>query len=445
MALTMVVIAGLVGWRVVTRLTNSMEDGNEAAIAEARLPVRVIEVQPSLAQGWVFDEGVSLPVNLRVLYFQSSGDITYVANLNGTSLREGDRVSQGQLLAAIDDRRQTASIDSANADVEVALNQQSQSQSSLLQAEANLERAQSDLALAESELQRYQDLFEQGVVSESDRDVYRNQVAQAIAAYEIAQQDVLSAQEGVQSAESSIIAAQARRNETAIGLEDTQLISPIDGVVAYINIQQGEYWSTQYLNTSSPQQVIETAPIVVVDPRSFEVELEIQTEAANAIRPGQRAFVVLEEAVSASQAAGVSRQDLLDIAQQQGSEGRVFAVSPSQTPDGRGTEITIRNFQQVSNLRVGGRVYVWIETVANPSAIVLPPGTVLARDQAFYAFVINEADDTVERRQLSLGVEGLSGVEVLSGIEVGESVVIEGQNRLVDGAPVEIVDREVVQ
>ena len=42
-------------------------------------------------------------------------------------------------------------------------------------------------------------------------------------------------------------------------LEDTQLVSPIDGVVAYINIREGEYWSTQYLNTSSPQNLIESA------------------------------------------------------------------------------------------------------------------------------------------------------------------------------------------
>ena len=36
----------------------------------------------------------------------------------------------------------------------------------------------------------------------------------------------------------------------------------------------------------------------------------------------------------------------------------------------------------------------------------------------------------------------LTGVEVLSGLEPGELVVVEGQNRLVDGTPVEIVGRE---
>ncbi|MEO0490375.1 MAG: multidrug transporter, partial [Cyanobacteria bacterium J06659_2] len=194
----------------------------------------------------------------------------------------------------------------------------------------------------------------------------------------------------------------------------------------------------------SAQDLIETAPIVVMDPQSFEVELEIQADGAGDIRPGQRVYVVLEEEVSAAQAAGATRQTLLDIAQQRGSEGTVFAVSPSQTPGSRGTEVSIRDLQTVRNLKVGGRVYVWIEVAAESDAVVLPLGALLPRDQQVYAFVVNEADGTVQRRRVTPGIEGLSGVEILSGVEPGELVVIEGQNRLVDGAPVEVVNQETV-
>ena len=445
-ALIMLAIASLVGWRIYQGLTSSNAgEATEVADTLARLPVRVVQAQTDLAQGWVFDEGTSLPVQIRILNFYASGDITYVARNNGVELKEGDFVSRGELLATIDDRRQTASIETAAADIQVAINQREQSEASLLQAQANLEKAESDLALAETELIRYQRLFDQGAVSESDRDVYRNRVDQAEAAFKAAQQDIRFAEDGLESAESSISAAQARRNQTTVDLEDTQLVSPIDGVIAYINIQEGEYWNTQYLNVSSPQAVIETAPIVVVDPSTYEVELEIQADDADAIRPGQRAYVVLEEAVSAAEANGVDRQDLLAIAQQRGTPGRVFAVSPSQTPGGRGTEILIRDFQQVRNLKVGARVYVWIETVANQGAVVLPMGAVLVRGQDAFVFVVNETDGTVERRQVVQGVEGLSEVEIRSGVKPGELVVIEGQNRLVDGSPIEIVNREQVQ
>ncbi|MEO1124416.1 MAG: biotin/lipoyl-binding protein [Cyanobacteria bacterium J06639_16] len=73
-------------------------------------------------------------MQLRVLNFYANGDITYVAKINGVGLREGDFVSKGQLLATIDDRRQTSSIETAEADIQVAINQREQSEASLLQA-----------------------------------------------------------------------------------------------------------------------------------------------------------------------------------------------------------------------------------------------------------------------------------------------------------------------
>ncbi len=447
-ALLMLLVTGVVGWRIYRRLISSNVDEVVTTVAPSRLPVRVVQAQTGLAQAWVFDEGTAWPLQRQVLNFQASGDITYIDKINGTELREGDEVAQGQLLATIDDRRQSSSIETAEADIDVAINQRNQANAALLQTQANLEKAKSDLTLAQSELRRYQSLFEQGAISESDRDIYQNQVDQAEAALKTAEQDVLSAEDSVRSAESTIGASRARLNETAIDLEDTQLVSPIDGIVAYINIREGEYWDTRYLDISSAQRAIETAPIVVMDPQSFEVELEIQTDAADAIRPGQRAYVVLEQQISSVQASGASTQTLLDIAQQRGTEGRVFSVSPSQTPDSRAIEVSIRDLQQVRNLQVGGRVYVWIEVEAKPDAVMVPLGTLVSRDQQFYAFVVNEADGTVQRRQVTRGVEGLSGVEILSGVEPGERVVVEGQNRLVDGTPVEVVnsvEREFVQ
>lgn len=445
-ALTMLVVAGVAGWRIYKGIqTSTPVETAETVSDQARLPVRIARAQTGLAQNWVFDEGSSLPVQLRVLNFYADGDITYVARINDVELKEGDRVSQGQLLATIDDRRQTSSIATADADIRVAVNQRNQAEASLLQARANVTKAESDLALAETELRRYQSLYEQGAVSESDRDVYRNRIDQAAAAFEIARQSLRSAEDDVRVAESSIQAAQARRTQVAVDLDDTQLVSPIDGIIAYINIREGEYWNSQYLNTSGPQELIETSSIVVVDPSTYEVELEIQANDANAVRLGQQAYVVLEEAVSAAQANGATQQDLLEIAQQEGSRGRVFAISPSQTPGGRGTKVTIRDFQQVLNLKVGARVYVWIETVAHPDATLLPLGSVLARGQDFFAFVVNEEDGTVQQRRVTRGVESASGVEILSGVEPGEMVVIEGQNRLVDGTPVEIINREQVQ
>ena len=443
--LGMVAIAGFVGWRVYERLNGT--DAQPIAEEEApqpqtrRLAVRVVTAERGLAEQWLFDEGVVWPVNRRVLNFQADGDITYVTKINGVSLREGDRVSRGQLLATIDSRRQASQITTANADIQVAVNQRKQSQSNRLKAQTSITKAESDLGLARSELRRNQELFDQGAIAASEIDVKRNQVAQAEAALASAKQDLRTALEEVKSADSQVTASRARLTKDAVDFEDTRLVSPINGVVAYINIRQGEYWSTRYLDTSSPQRVTETAPIVLMDANSFEAVLEVQSIAAEAIRPGQRVHVVLEDDVSTAQAAGVQEAGLLRLAQRRGSVGRIFSVSPSQSPGDRGTRVSIRGFQQPGRLKVGGRVYAWVSTASKPGAVMVPLGALLVRDQKHFAFVLNPADGTVERRQVQLGIEGLSGVEILSGISPGEQVVIEGQNRLVDGTPVQVIDR----
>ncbi|MEO0807855.1 MAG: hypothetical protein AAFY33_16275, partial [Cyanobacteria bacterium J06643_4] len=50
---------------------------------------------------------------------------------------------------------------------------------------------------------------------------------------------------------------------------------------------------------------------------------------------------------------------------------------------------------------------------------------------------LDSARDFIDHK----GIEGLSEVEILSGIQPGEWVVSEGQNRLVEGTPVEIVNQ----
>ncbi|MEL6260901.1 MAG: multidrug transporter [Cyanobacteria bacterium J06623_5] len=440
-SLVLVAIAGLGGWRIYQRITASPSSEVQSRVADG-LPVRVMRVQTGPVQEWVFDEGASLPVELEALTFEASGTVTYLAKVNGTPLRAGDSVFQGQLLATIDDRKQTASITAAEADVQVAISQQHQAEASLQEAKANLSQAESDLALARSERRRNQSLFEEGAISESALDVYQSDVVSAQARVETAQQGIASAEEGVVSAQASVEAAQASRNSTAVDLEDTQLIASSDGVVAYINIQERDYWNTQYLNTSSAQSLIDTAPIVVVNPASFEVRLEVQSTKAAAIRPGQQVYAVPEDRVNQAQAIGASQQNLLDIAKQQGSAGTVFAVSPSQTPEGRGVEVTIRDLQSVRNLTVNGRVYVWIEVDASPDAVVVPLGAVTSRGQETYVFVVNEANNTVQRRPITEGIRGFSAVGARAGVRPGELLVVEGQNRLTDGAPVEIVGQE---
>ncbi|NEQ84028.1 MAG: hypothetical protein F6K26_28770, partial [Moorea sp. SIO2I5] len=43
-------------------------------------------------------------------------------------------------------------------------------------------------------------------------------------------------------------------------------------------------------------------------------------------------------------------------------------------------------------------------------------------------------------RPVTAGIRGISMQEITSGVEVGDLVVTEGVNRLVDGTPVEVIN-----
>ncbi len=502
----MIVIAGLVGWRAYTLSQEQLvETESQQALDEAdpvivSLPVRVIEAQTAPIQGWVTSDGQVQATRGKQLLFESSGEVTYLAQVDGRDLREGDFVQAGQLLATIDDRTYQSNIQTAESELVVAQESQSQAEARLAQAQANLAAAESDLQLAEAEYQRRlslydvelaqsranltaaesdlqlaeseynrgRELFEAGAISASEVDVYENRVNQAEASVEVSQQNlakadqvasgeidsylnrveqsetniqvnqqsVFAAEDDVRTAVARVESAQASLSKAEVALEDTQLVSPIDGIVAFLNIREGDYWSTQSVRTTDYQSIVETVPIIVVNPNELEVVVEIPAFEGARLEPGQNAYIVPDERMSQASVSGLTNETLVTLAT---AEGSLFAVNPAVTPGGRATEVRIRISDNVESLRVGAKVSVWIEAETNPSATVIPLGTVVFREREPFIFVVDTDTNTVQQRQIQRGIEGLGSIEISSGVSPGEFVVTEGRNRLVDGAPVEIV------
>jgi membrane fusion protein (multidrug efflux system) len=70
------------------------------------------------------------------------------------------------------------------------------------------------------------------------------------------------------------------------------------------------------------------------------------------------------------------------------------------------------------------------------SALVVPEGAVQASERGFIAYVV--AGGRARLRSVALGLRTSTGVvEILSGLKAGESVVVEGSDRLADGIPVQ--------
>lgn len=445
-----VLIGGTVIWR---SLSSSKESTVEVTdkVEQARLSVKTVTANLEPIQAWSYADGYVSAIVKKHLTFQTDGTIDYLKKIDGRDLREGDRVSKGELLARVDRRKYDADITVAAAGEIEAKNQVlnavaslKQAEESLAQAQTDLEKAKTDEAFAQADFTRYQALAAQGAVEQRQVDVketeYKNAQA-AVRATEAGvrsmQAQVAAAQTQVETAEAGVNSANARLAQTNVDSEDTELIAPFDGVIARLNIREGEYWTPQLVNVAGDYQgIIERLPIIIIDPNRFEVNVELPAFQGNQIKPGQRAFIILDRDRSKANSGSITGQDLMKLAS---AEGTVFSVSPSVSPGERSVRVTVRIDEGFANVQDGEQVSAWIATEEKERAIVAPFNTFIFRDRQSYVFVVDEAEGTVEQRPIKQGIEGLAKREIIEGVDPGEKLVTAGKTRLVDGAPVEII------
>ncbi|MGK7876466.1 MAG: efflux RND transporter periplasmic adaptor subunit [Xenococcaceae cyanobacterium] len=441
---------GITVWRSVSNSQQSSEEVTNN-IEQARLTVKTVPANLEPIQAWSYGDGYVSAVTKKHLTFQAEGTIDYLKKIDGRDLREGDRVRKGELLARVDRRKYDTDITVAAAGQIEAKNQVLNAIASLRQAEESLAEAQTDLekaktneAFAQADLKRYQGLAAEGAVEQRQVDVketeYKN--AQATvrateAAIRSVKAQIAAAQTQVETAEAGVNSANAKLAQSNVDREDTELIAPFDGVIARLNIREGEYWSPQIVNVNSDYQgIVERLPIILIDPSRFEVNVELPAFQGGQVKLGQRAFIILDRDRSRANSGRITGQDLMKLAS---AKGTVFSVSPSLSPGKRSVRVIIRIDEGVTNLQDGEQVSVWIATEEKERAIVAPFNTFIFRDGQSYVFVVNEDEGIVEQRGIKQGIEGLAKREIIEGVEPGEKLVTEGKNRLVNGAPVEII------
>ena len=130
---------------------------------------------------------------------------------------EGDRVTQGQLLARMDTRTLEASRTQAEAEVLRA-------RQTLAANEANVQLRQSEKLLASQELTRFRQLAKRGFAS-------GQQLDQQQARFDTSNAAVVAAQAQVAAAKAAIGSSQAQVAQLTSEIDDSSLRAPINGVI----------------------------------------------------------------------------------------------------------------------------------------------------------------------------------------------------------------------
>ena len=161
-------------------------------------------------------------------------------DLEGVYVREGDRVSRGQLLARFESSEQASNRASAEAD-RVA--------------------AQSDLSTAQWNYTQSQDLFKAGAIPE---------------------RDLRTAEQAVAAARARLAAAQARLRSTTISAQDTRVLATTDGVIEKRLVEPGEHVARG------------AAMLTLVRNDVLELSAAVPARLAGDIRAGQRVHFVAD-------------------------------------------------------------------------------------------------------------------------------------------------------
>jgi membrane fusion protein (multidrug efflux system) len=247
------------------------------------------------------------------------------------------------------------------------------------------------------------------------------EVARAEAERDLAQQsltrtrDLLgqkaSSQAELERAEATSRGTAAQLELLKVRLDRTVVRAPFAGVVGERTISLGDY-----VTTSSPLVTIQT------------------------VSPQRAAFQVPERY---AERLKVGQVVTFRVASLPGKEftGRVDFVDPTVRLPSR----TIMVKAQVPNprreLQAGMFIEVRLATAVRPKAVVIAEDAVLPLQGSTFVWVA--ADGKATRRQVELGVRTPGFVEARSGVEAGEQVVVGGQERLAEGAPVapKVLDR----
>jgi multidrug efflux system membrane fusion protein len=117
---------------------------------------------------------------------------------------------------------------------------------------------------------------------------------------------------------------------------------------------------------------------------------------------------------------------------------RIYHVGQVADPTTRQVEV-LAWVDNPGELKPGFFAEVALAGESRKNALIVPESAVLASEQGFVTYVVDQG--VAHQRRVQVGLHtGEGQIEILSGLQRGQEVVVEGSDRLDDGVPVRRVD-----
>nr|HEX4315969.1 efflux RND transporter periplasmic adaptor subunit [Kofleriaceae bacterium] len=238
----------------------------------------------------------------------------------------------------------------------------------------------------------------------------RRKKAQAESPGVVAGEEIEQKETAVETAKTDIDAAKEALAVAQLNLRDSNVRSPVKGVVQSRTVQQGEFLQ--------PGAVLAT--ILQRDPMLLRAQ--VNEDDAPRLHAGMVANVVLREA---------KEQYTVHLT----------LVAGAADPTTRLVPITgqFDKSEHVFRLRPGAFCEVSIPIDAPREAIIVPTLAVAPTDKGEVVWILDPKTNTVHSQIIQTGMHTSDGgVEVTKGVAAGDVMIVRGIEPLVDGAPVKV-------
>ncbi|CEP68448.1 RND efflux pump, membrane fusion protein [Moorella glycerini] len=304
----------------------------------------------------------------------------------------GDKVSQGQVIAELENSDIEARLQQAKANLE-------QARLGLDQADARVKQAEVRAGLDETNLKRTQTLFDQGAASQQQLDAARTAAA-------VSQEDLAVARASLAASRAQVTAAEAAVRQAEVALENTYIKAPVSGEVAARLLEPGA--------------LAQGAVVTLVTSGERQVEIGVTEQDVNYLQPGRE--VAVEVPVVAAESL----------------KGRVASVSPAADERSRVFKVKVSLVNAPPGVKPGMAATVIYTTRQVNNALLVPKNAVVKRGAQDIVYTVVEGK--AAGRVVTTGIADDKNVEIVKGLADQDSIIVKGQDFVSEGQPVEVVN-----
>ena len=364
--------------------------GGGGAISVLALPVRKADM-PIYLQGL----GSAAPYTTVTVKSRVDGQLTTV------TFQEGQLVRQGDVLAEIDKRPYENQLLQAQG-------QLAQAQAQQAQARGNLARDQAQLKSAELESARNKSLLDRGLIPSQQLDTQNATVAQYQGSIQADQGAIAVSQAAIEVANSAIASANLQ-------LTYAHITAPLSGRIGLRLVDQGNIVHAS--DATGIAVIAQVQPIAVL----FNLPEDDLGPVLKKLRSGAKL-----------KADAYDRDDMIKIA------SGTLLTADNQIDQSTGTSRLKAVFDNADNALFPNQfvnVHLLLDVVKD--ATVITTAAIQRGPQGMYVYVV-DADKKAHIRTVTLKTTEGNDVSVGPELKPGELVVVEGTDKVQDGARVDL-------